>query len=406
MEEKNGGYLIKDQITLMGSTYVLGENPDAPSPFVTWAKGPVGGYAFGHYFADEDSARRDLLSRAILDMPEEQVDMLALSLISEDAMAEIHRKERDDNAFEDIDSCLYDALDALNIDSDEHTAIMKNPQFREEALRTYWNQDHSYENEALSQSLEELIRDRFPQYLPEPTLIGNKNAAILFSVAWDMNSRKFCVEDRRLGSDNWRTHSGSYETFALAYENAKERAEELFAARSKYNDVGLADRDRNRQKLIGSYGMSKAQEQELLLSHDEIFKKIEDNISEQIKDYNEGELPFIDICAEQNLNQQGYRLVVWGEENDLEDKFFSVSVYLDDQNGNPDQQVLSSFSESEEDLKSCVLDLLTRFDEQQQALAEQKQPQRKSLDQQMSEAKSRADQNANKTPDQTKDINR
>jgi hypothetical protein len=48
------GYTIIERAKVFGATFVLGENPKAPSPYVVWAKDAEGcGYHWGHYFQNK-----------------------------------------------------------------------------------------------------------------------------------------------------------------------------------------------------------------------------------------------------------------------------------------------------------------------------------------------------------------
>lgn len=63
--EKVAGYLLTEQIRVGKMLFVLGENPDAVSPFVTWQKREGrGGYDLGHYFSSREKAKLDLQIRA------------------------------------------------------------------------------------------------------------------------------------------------------------------------------------------------------------------------------------------------------------------------------------------------------------------------------------------------------
>jgi hypothetical protein len=63
--EKVGNYVLTMRIQVGSMTFVLGENPNAPSPYVTWQnlKGRTG-YDLGHYMNDRESAVKDLHRRA------------------------------------------------------------------------------------------------------------------------------------------------------------------------------------------------------------------------------------------------------------------------------------------------------------------------------------------------------
>lgn len=64
----NAGYAIVSEIVVGEFEFVLGHNPKAPSPFVTWEYSPRGGYYWGHYFEDELAAVLDLLERAAVEL--------------------------------------------------------------------------------------------------------------------------------------------------------------------------------------------------------------------------------------------------------------------------------------------------------------------------------------------------
>ena len=64
----NAGYAIVSNIIVGEHEIVLGHNPKAPSPFVTWEFSPRGGYYWGHYFEDENDAVLDLLERAAVEL--------------------------------------------------------------------------------------------------------------------------------------------------------------------------------------------------------------------------------------------------------------------------------------------------------------------------------------------------
>lgn len=66
----NAGYAIVSDIVVGEFEFVLGHNPKAPSPFVTWEYSPRSGYYWGHYFEDELAAVKDLIARAQTGLPE------------------------------------------------------------------------------------------------------------------------------------------------------------------------------------------------------------------------------------------------------------------------------------------------------------------------------------------------
>ena len=63
----NQGYTILESVEADGVEFVLGENPKAVQPFVTWRRLDGGGptdFTWGHYFTDYQAAKRDLMGRA------------------------------------------------------------------------------------------------------------------------------------------------------------------------------------------------------------------------------------------------------------------------------------------------------------------------------------------------------
>ena len=67
------GYTITDMMKIGDTTIVIGHNPKAPSPYVTWqAKSFREGYDLGHYFSDLGDAQYDYMRRY---MREKQIDL-------------------------------------------------------------------------------------------------------------------------------------------------------------------------------------------------------------------------------------------------------------------------------------------------------------------------------------------
>lgn len=66
--EENQGYVIRRTILLDNKCgFVLGENPKAPNPYVTWQFNEQDGHRdffWGHYHNEPDMAERDLHNRA------------------------------------------------------------------------------------------------------------------------------------------------------------------------------------------------------------------------------------------------------------------------------------------------------------------------------------------------------
>ena len=74
---------------------------------------------------------------------------------------------------------------------------------------------------------------------------------------------------------------------------------------------------------------------------------------------------FIDVCVEVPLGPLSHNdmVVIWGEDNGEEDKFYSLSVYSTTPDGLQDQQLLQTFSEnmSNDSIRESLFDLLTRY---------------------------------------------
>ena len=57
---QNAGYNIIESVTVGGKSIVIGEDPAAPSPYVTWRYDPEQGtFYWGHYFNDPMAAYAD-----------------------------------------------------------------------------------------------------------------------------------------------------------------------------------------------------------------------------------------------------------------------------------------------------------------------------------------------------------
>ena len=65
MDERiNAGYTITDSLHIGKAEFVIGENPVAPAPYVTWECKDGNNYFWGHYLTDRMAAEQDLLERA------------------------------------------------------------------------------------------------------------------------------------------------------------------------------------------------------------------------------------------------------------------------------------------------------------------------------------------------------
>ncbi len=161
----NQGYTITDSISIAGQTYVMGHNPNAPDPYVTWLAREDGGYTFGHYLATEESARKDLFKRALEVLPEHESQAIVLDNLSDEDRAAIEEDGRMEIRLGDIEACLLDG--DLGFDEAQVSTIMADESFITKALHRYHNIDHSNENEALAESLADLIKEKFPHYMPQ-----------------------------------------------------------------------------------------------------------------------------------------------------------------------------------------------------------------------------------------------
>lgn len=74
-KESVKGYFIVDSVTLNNNTFVMGYNPNAPQPYVTWQKSDDE-YSLGHYFSNELKAKCDLLKRADNTLNNEKYDFI------------------------------------------------------------------------------------------------------------------------------------------------------------------------------------------------------------------------------------------------------------------------------------------------------------------------------------------
>lgn len=63
-KEANAGYEILKTSYVGNRKFVLGYNPKAPQPYVTWkSKANDNDYYHGHYFTDKGRAERDFIKR-------------------------------------------------------------------------------------------------------------------------------------------------------------------------------------------------------------------------------------------------------------------------------------------------------------------------------------------------------
>ena len=74
-ERSNCGYTIVQTLTIGDSEFVLGHNPEAPNPYVTWKCSNGDYYFWGHYSNDRMAADRDLLTRAVQELDRQEQRM-------------------------------------------------------------------------------------------------------------------------------------------------------------------------------------------------------------------------------------------------------------------------------------------------------------------------------------------
>ena len=74
-ERSNCGYTIVQSLTIGDCEFVLGHNPEAPNPYVTWKCSNGDYYFWGHYSNDRMAADRDLLTRAVQELDRQEQRM-------------------------------------------------------------------------------------------------------------------------------------------------------------------------------------------------------------------------------------------------------------------------------------------------------------------------------------------
>ena len=65
----NAGYRIIESMHAGTTEFVLGHNPKAVQPYVTWATNGPSDYFWGHYFDTLREAQRDLAKRVLTALP-------------------------------------------------------------------------------------------------------------------------------------------------------------------------------------------------------------------------------------------------------------------------------------------------------------------------------------------------
>lgn len=138
--EMNAGYVITDKFQLDdGFGVVLGhkENAMPGYEYVTWIQN-VRGYDAGYYFSDKKRAIESLLDRSAI--------LRGVNL---------RDKYLNEYAEGDIKAALMEFLG-----TEEASLFLRNKNFIGGALDTYYDMDHSYENEALREALESLYQEK------------------------------------------------------------------------------------------------------------------------------------------------------------------------------------------------------------------------------------------------------
>jgi len=158
LRSRNAGYDIVHRIEVGGNHFVVGHNPKAPAAYVTWQFiEPKGYYYQGHYFSEEKDALIDLFRRA-----GEELDLGSSSLARELLTQEDHVVLREESA---RDAVCYLLEEYLSGDDSKYNydALIADEAFMQKALNLYYGIDHSAENEAFTDNLEQLLEE-FPQH--------------------------------------------------------------------------------------------------------------------------------------------------------------------------------------------------------------------------------------------------
>ena len=137
--EKNAGFRIVDKVQLSsGFGVVLGEKKSAfgQMEYVTWLQN-ARGFDRGHYYTNKNEAKLDFVKR-----------------VASELNVDLGEAFRNEWAVGDIESALLEFLR-----DKECNELMKNGDFMARAKHIYWNVDHSYENEGLRESMENLYSD-------------------------------------------------------------------------------------------------------------------------------------------------------------------------------------------------------------------------------------------------------
>lgn len=169
MNKEVAGYQITDFISVEGQHYVLGHHPspNCPSPYATWQTNEeMDQFWWGHYFGDKAPAIADMVQRATYALERPDGIPLAVDFLSDSARESLKWQIRDEFATEDIKAALEEVLsdDELYPTALSAEEILKNPDFAARAMHNYDNVDHSEENYALRNALEDIL-DNHPEFL-------------------------------------------------------------------------------------------------------------------------------------------------------------------------------------------------------------------------------------------------
>lgn len=155
MKRVNANYEIINSMVLENSfgnpvEIVMGYNEKAPSPYVTWEgrPGDENSFTSGHYFNSKEAALTDFFERGLI---ETEINL--------------RDKYRDEDALSDIKNALE-----WNFSKENVNELLDNKSFVEKALRIYYEMDHSRENEALQEALEDL----YEKNISETEKVENK----------------------------------------------------------------------------------------------------------------------------------------------------------------------------------------------------------------------------------------
>jgi len=174
MEHKvNAGYTLTDMISVGGSTYVMGFNPNnSLVPYVTWeASEDLDYFVHGHYISNREDALVDLIKRATEYLEIGGQPFSRQMLTKEDKEA-IHEEVETERRKEIISESLLDSAENLHLTAGETEKILASQAFMDEALKLCWNEDFQQETDALfyrniRAAIKNVLEQDFPDLLPQ-----------------------------------------------------------------------------------------------------------------------------------------------------------------------------------------------------------------------------------------------